>query len=60
MTLFPYLGHFSENFSIKLPPSLIYLTIEEALKLLVDCLEFTIGRHELNVNRPFCVVEKMV
>jgi hypothetical protein len=35
-----------------------YSDINEALKLFVDCLEFTIGHNELKSNHPFCVIEK--
>jgi hypothetical protein len=42
----------------KLVPNVFYTDIKDALKLFVDCLEFTIGHSELNGARPFCVVEK--
>lgn len=45
------------NFS-KLVPNVFYTDISEGLKMLVDCLEFTIGHDELNSARPFCVLEK--
>ena len=37
---------------------MFYSDINEALKLFVDCLEFTIGHNELKSNHPFCVIEK--
>ncbi|NIJ52441.1 hypothetical protein [Dyadobacter arcticus] len=42
----------------KLVPNVFYTDINEALKLFVDCLEFTIGHNELDGNKPFCVLEK--
>ncbi|GAB3938128.1 hypothetical protein [Larkinella terrae] len=45
------------NFT-KLVPNVFYADINEALKLFVDCLEFTIGHNELNTDHPFCVLEK--
>ena len=42
----------------KLVPNVFYTDINEALKLFVDCLEFTIGHNELKSNHPFCVIEK--
>jgi len=42
----------------KLVPNVFYSDINEALKLFVDCLEFTIGHNELKSNHPFCVIEK--
>lgn len=42
----------------KLVPNVFYTDIKEALKLFVDCLEFTIGHNELESHRPFCVIEK--
>ncbi len=42
----------------KLVPNVFYKDITEALKLFVDCLEFTITHNELRSNRPFCVIEK--
>jgi hypothetical protein len=42
----------------KLVPSVFYSDMEEALKLFVDCLEFTIVHNELSADQPFCVIEK--
>jgi hypothetical protein len=42
----------------KLVPNVFYSDIKEALKLFVDCLEFTIGHSELKSKHPFCVLEK--
>jgi hypothetical protein len=42
----------------RLVPNIFYIDIHEALKLFVDCLEFTIGHSELTAHQPFCVVEK--
>jgi hypothetical protein len=43
---------------IKLVPNVYYLDIKDALKLFVDCLEFSIGHEELKSTNPFCVIEK--
>jgi hypothetical protein len=45
------------NFT-KLAPNVFYIDINEALKLFVDCLEFTIEHDELKSDHPFCVVAK--
>ena len=45
------------NFT-KLVPNAFYIDINEALKLFVDCLEFTIEHNELSSGQPFCVIEK--
>lgn len=45
------------NFT-KLVPSAYYLDIKDAIKLFVDCLEFSIGHEELKSKNPFCVIEK--
>src|SRR5690606_4874113 len=45
------------NFT-NLVPSAYYLDIKDALKLFVDCLEFSIGHEELKSKNPFCVIEK--
>jgi hypothetical protein len=42
----------------KLVPNVFYSDINEALKLFVDCLGFTIGYSEIKSNHPFCVIEK--
>jgi hypothetical protein len=43
---------------IKLVPNIFYTDINDALKLFVECLEFTIEHDELGSNHPFCVIEK--
>lgn len=45
------------NFT-KLVPNIFYTDINDALKLFVECLEFTIEHDKLGSNHPFCVVEK--
>ncbi|PSR55368.1 hypothetical protein AHMF7605_18590 [Adhaeribacter arboris] len=45
------------NFT-RLVPNVFYIDIKEALRLFVDCLEFTIAHDELKSNNPFCVIEK--
>ncbi|GAB3341429.1 hypothetical protein GCM10027299_55640 [Larkinella ripae] len=45
------------NFT-RLVPNVFYADINEALKLFVDCLEFTIGHDEREAATPFCVLEK--
>lgn len=42
----------------RLVPNVFYTDITDALKLFVDCLEFTIEHNELGAKRPFCVIEK--
>ena len=42
----------------KLVPSIFYTDINIGLKTFVDCLEFTIGHEELNIDNPYCVVDK--
>lgn len=42
----------------KLVPNVFYQDINDALKLFVDCLEFTIGHNEIKSTQPFCVLEK--
>ena len=42
----------------KLVPNIFYTDINEALKLFIDCLEFTIGHNEIKSKQPFCVLEK--
>lgn len=45
------------NFT-KLVPNVFYVDINDALKLFVDCLDFTIGHNELASAKPFCVIER--
>lgn len=45
------------NFT-KLVPNIFYVDINEALRMFVDCLEFSIAYNELHSRRPFCVVAK--
>ena len=45
------------NFT-KLVPNVFYNNIDDALKLFVDCLEFSIEHNELTSDQPFCVIEK--
>ena len=45
------------NFT-KLVPNVFYIDINEALKLFIDCLEFSIEHNELTSDQPFCVIEK--
>lgn len=45
------------NFT-KLVPNVFYIDINNALKLFVDCLEFTIEHDEIASSHPFCVVAK--
>jgi hypothetical protein len=42
----------------KLVPNVFYTDIKDALKLFVNCLEFTIEPDELGGAKPFCVIEK--
>lgn len=42
----------------KLVPSIFYADIKSGLKIFIDCLEFTMGHHELHAANPFCVIEK--
>jgi len=42
----------------KLVPNVFYSDINEALKLFIDCLQFTITHNELKSAHPFCVIEK--
>jgi hypothetical protein len=42
----------------KLVPNIFYDTIDDGLKMFVDCLGFTIGHNEIESNQPFCVLEK--
>jgi hypothetical protein len=45
------------NFT-KLVPNVFYTDINEALKLFIDCLEFSIEHNELTSDQPFCVIAK--
>ena len=45
------------NFT-KLVPNVFYVDIRDALKLFIDCLEFSIEHDELTSKQPFCVIEK--
>jgi hypothetical protein len=45
------------NFT-KLVPNIFYTDIKDALKLFIDCLEFTIEHDELKSDNPFCVIQK--
>jgi predicted HAD superfamily hydrolase len=42
----------------KLVPNIFYQDINDALKMFIECLEFTITHDELRTMKPFCVVEK--
>jgi hypothetical protein len=42
----------------KLVPNIFYKDIRSGLKTFVECLEFRIGYSELELKRPFCVVER--
>jgi hypothetical protein len=42
----------------KLVPNVFYIDITDALKLFINCLEFTIEHNELDADHPFCVLEK--
>lgn len=43
------------NFT-KLVPNVFYVDIKDALKLFIDCLEFSIEHDELESVNPFCVI----
>lgn len=43
------------NFT-KLVPNVFYADLQDALKLFVNCLEFTIEHNELDTDKPFCVI----
>lgn len=45
------------NFT-KLVPNVFYVDINDALRLFIDCLEFSIEHDELSSEQPFCVIEK--
>jgi len=42
----------------KITPSVFYHSIQDSFKLFMDCLEFKITHQELNIDNPYCVVEK--
>ena len=42
----------------RLVPNVFYTDIKVALKLFINCLEFTIEHNELSTDKPFCVIEK--
>lgn len=42
----------------KLVPNVFYIDVKVALKLFIECLEFTIEHDELKSGAPFCVIEK--
>lgn len=45
------------NFTL-LVPNIFYVDINDALKLFIDCLEFSIEHDELKSAQPFCVIGK--
>ena len=45
------------NFT-KLVPNVFYTDISDALKMFIDCLEFSMEHDELTSAQPFCVVAK--
>ena len=45
------------NFT-KLVPNVFYTDIKDALKLFIDCLEFSIEHDEVKSKNPFCVIAK--
>lgn len=45
------------NFT-KLVPNVFYVDISDALRLFIDCLEFSIEHDELTSEQPFCVIGK--
>src|SRR6476660_5553054 len=42
----------------KLVPNIFYTSINDALPLFIDCLEFKITHDERKSAQPFCVIEK--
>ena len=42
----------------KLVPNVFYIDIKDALKLIINCLDFKIEHDELKSENPFCVIEK--
>jgi hypothetical protein len=45
------------NFT-KLVPNVFYADIKDALRLFIDCLEFSLEHDELKSDSSFCVIEK--
>lgn len=45
------------NFT-KLVPNVFYTDISDALKMFIDCLEFSMEHDELTSAQPFCAVAK--
>ena len=45
------------NFT-KLVPNVFYIDIKDALKLFIDCLEFSIEHDEVKSENPFCVIAR--
>lgn len=45
------------NFT-KLVPNVFYKNINDALKLFVECLEFTVVHDDRRSTNPFCVIER--
>lgn len=43
---------------VKLVPNVFYANINDALRLFIDCLQFSIEHDELKSEKPFCVIEK--
>ena len=43
---------------VKLVPNVFYANINDALRLFIDCLQFSIEHDELKSGKPFCVIEK--
>jgi hypothetical protein len=43
---------------IKLVPSVFYTDLSDAIKLFVDCLQFTIVHIDLHASQPYCVLNK--
>ena len=42
----------------KVVPNIFYVDINDALRLFIDCLEFTIEHDELTSEQRFCLIEK--
>ena len=42
----------------KLVPNIFYASINDGLKLFIDCLGFDITHNEIKSNNPFCVLER--
>ena len=43
---------------VKLVPNVFYANVNDALRLFIDCLQFSIEHDELKSEKPFCVIEK--